>query len=64
MRAIAVMFIPLLALGACQSVPVDRPCGVVTDSLRDVQGKTPAMTRRIDVHFERGIAAKCWSRTQ
>lgn len=52
-----------VALTACQTpAPVDRPCGVITDSLRDVIGKTPADTRRIDVHLERGIAAKCWGR--
>jgi hypothetical protein len=53
----------LLSLAACQTTaPVDRPCGVIRDSLRDVQGATPAMTRRIDVHFERGVAAGCWRR--
>lgn len=51
-----------LAVSACQTAPVDRPCGVISDSLRDVQGATPADTRRIDVHFERGIAAGCWGR--
>ena len=54
----------VLAVSACQTTPapVDRPCGVIVDSLSDVVGKTPAMTRRIDVHFERGVAAKCWTR--
>lgn len=53
-----------LAVSACQAVPptIDRPCGVITDSLRDVRGATPAETRRIDVHFERGVAASCWKR--
>jgi hypothetical protein len=51
-----------LAGAACQTVPVDRPCGVIADSLRDVRGATPADVRRIDVHFERGVAAKCWGR--
>jgi hypothetical protein len=52
-----------LAVSACQTtMPVDRPCGVIMDSLSDVVGKTPGMTRRIDVHFERGVAAKCWAR--
>lgn len=52
-----------LAASACQtSQPVDRPCGVIVDSLRDVYGRTPADTRRIDQHFERGIAASCWDR--
>jgi hypothetical protein len=52
-----------MAFGACATVPVNRPCGVITDSLRDVQGKTPQDTRRIDVHFERGVAAGCWNRS-
>lgn len=61
MRAASVTI--LLALAACQSpAPVDRPCGVIRDSLRDVTGATPAMTRRIDIHFERGVAAGCWRR--
>ncbi len=51
-----------LAASACQTVPVDKPCGVITDSLRDVRGASPAETRRIDVHFERGVAAGCWGR--
>lgn len=52
-----------LTLAACQTVTVDRPCGVITDSLRDVRGATPADTRRIDIHVERGIAAGCWGRS-
>jgi hypothetical protein len=51
-----------LAVSACQTVPVDRPCGVITDSLMSVRGATPADTRRIDIHFERGVAAGCWGR--
>jgi hypothetical protein len=56
------LFIGFLISG-CTTVSVNRPCGVITDSLRDVQGKTPQDTRRIDVHFERGVAAKCWNRS-
>jgi len=41
---------------------VTRPCGVITDSLMTVKGKTPADDKRIDIHFERGIAAGCWDR--
>lgn len=52
-----------LAASACQTTaPVDRPCGVIVDSLATVQGATAADTRRIDIHFERGVAAKCWAR--
>ena len=49
-----------LLLAACQTVPVDRPCGVIRDDLRTVQGKTPADQQRIDVHHARGKAAGCW----
>lgn len=50
----------LLVLGGCQTVPVDRPCGVIRDDLRTAQGKTPADQQRIDIHFARGKAAGCW----
>lgn len=50
-------------LTACASpAPVDRPCGVIIDSLKDVQGADANERRRIDVHFERGVAAGCWPR--
>lgn len=52
-----------LAASACQTAaPVDRPCGVIRDSLATVKGATPADTRRIDIHFESGVAAGCWGR--
>lgn len=52
-----------LAASACQTAaPVSKPCGVIVDSLATVRGATPADTRRIDLHFERGVAAGCWSR--
>jgi hypothetical protein len=53
-----------LAASACQpkEAPVNRPCGVIADSLMNVRGATTADTRRIDIHFERGVAAGCWSR--
>jgi hypothetical protein len=35
---------------------------VIADSLMNVRGATTADTRRIDIHFERGVAAGCWSR--
>lgn len=57
----ALIFLPLvLFLSACQTAPVDRPCGVIRDDLRTVQGKTPADQQRIDIHFARGKAAGCW----
>lgn len=50
-----------LPLAACQTpAPVDRPCGVIRDNLKTVQATTPAGQQRLDVHFERGRAAKCW----
>jgi hypothetical protein len=50
----------MAVIAGCASVPVDRPCGVIRDSLYDVKGATPSDVRRIDVHFERGKAAGCW----
>lgn len=62
MRAM-IAALPMLALAACQTqAPVDRPCGVIVDSMIDVRGATPADARRIDRHFERGHAAGCWRR--
>lgn len=60
MRVVTIM-IMLTALTACQTpAPVDRPCGVIRDSLKSVQATTPAGQQRLDVHFERGKAAGCW----
>lgn len=58
--ALAIAILIALGLAACQTVPVDRPCGVIRDDLRTVQGKTPADQQRIDVHHARGKAAGCW----
>jgi starvation-inducible outer membrane lipoprotein len=61
----ALIIVAAASLSGCASVPVpiDRPCGVIVDSLRDVRGATPSDTRRIDIHFERGVAANCWKRS-
>ena len=56
----AVILIALLALGACQTAPVNRPCGVIRDDLKTVQGKTAADQQRVDIHYARGKAAGCW----
>lgn len=63
MRTLMVVAVAL-ALAGCgeEKVSFVNPCGVLSDSLREVKGATPADTRRIDVHFERGVAAGCWGR--
>ena len=57
----------MVALGTgiqgCASVPpVDRPCGVIIDPLKDVHATTAIGDERISAHFERGVHAGCWSR--
>ena len=59
MRTAAILLVAL-ALAGCQSVPVDRPCGVIKDSLIGVYATTPAGQLRLNVHHERGAAAGCW----
>ena len=50
-------------IAGCASVqPVDRPCGVIVDPLKDVHATTTDGDRRISDHFERGVRAGCWSR--
>ena len=52
-----------IGLAGCQTTaPVNRPCGVIVDSLKDVQGKRASDVQRIDRHFERGVGAGCWVR--
>ena len=51
-----------LAAGCATTVPVNRPCGVIADSLKDVRGARSQDRQRIDVHFERGVRAGCWKR--
>lgn len=62
MRALSIAFVCLLFLpaGQCQTAPVDKPCGVIRDDLKTVQGRTPGDQQRIDVHYARGKAAGCW----
>lgn len=59
MRTAAILLVAL-ALAGCQSVPVDRPCGVIKDSLIGVNATTPAGQLRLNVHHERGAASGCW----
>lgn len=56
----AVILLLLLPLAACQTAPVDQPCGVIRDDLKTVQATTPAGQQRLDGHYERGRAAGCW----
>lgn len=60
MRAASIILIIALALAACTTAPVDRPCGVIRDNLKTVQATTPAGQQRLDVHHARGRAAGCW----
>lgn len=63
MRTVTLLALAALLAGCGrQEVAIGQPCGVISDSLREVEGKTLADTRRIDSHFERGVAAGCWSR--
>ena len=57
---IAIVCLLMLPAGQCQTSPVDKPCGVIRDDLKTVQGKTPADQQRVDIHFARGKAAGCW----
>ncbi len=62
-RRAALCLTAILALAGCQTtVPVDRPCGVIRDSLASVRATTPAGQQRLDIHFERGVVAGCWTR--
>lgn len=52
-----------IGLAACETTSVTvRGCGVIQDSLHDVEATTRDGQRRLDVHFERGVSAKCWGR--
>ena len=53
---------PLVLAGCQTTAPVNRPCGVITDSLLGVDAKTSQGQSRLDRHYERGVAAKCWKR--
>ena len=59
MRAVIVIAFGLL-LSGCQTAPVDKPCGVIRDNLATVKATTPGGQQRLDVHYERGRAVKCW----
>ena len=55
----------LVALGIATSscatpVPVNNPCGVITDSLKDVHATTKIGEQRITLHYQAGLGARCW----
>jgi hypothetical protein len=52
--------IALSMTGCATTMPVNRPCGVISDSLIDVHATTRDGDRRISDHYARGHAAKCW----
>lgn len=62
MRAVILIAATLGLAGCATAVPVNKPCGVITDSLRDVHATTPAGETRLNIHFERGVSAGCWGR--
>ena len=52
-----------LGLAACETTSVTvRGCGVIQDSLQGVRAMSRDGQHRLDVHFERGVAADCWGR--
>ena len=61
-RTMLLAVIVLAVAGCAKPASVLKPCGVIEDSLRDVEGKTRADQQRIDTHFERGVRASCWER--
>lgn len=63
MRVTATVAAGIALAGCATTMPVNKPCGVITDSLGDVQAATPEGNRRIDAHFERGVRAGCWERS-
>lgn len=58
--AIAVMALVLAACTRQPPSPTTAPCGVIKDSLLDVQGRRASDVQRIDRHYARGKAAGCW----
>jgi len=48
--------------GGDKDITFTEPCGVIIDPLKNVNAKTRSGQKRIDTHFERGVAAKCWTR--
>ena len=61
-QGIAIALLALILAGCNQTVQIAKPCGVITDPLKDVQATTRAGNQRLSNHFERGVSAKCWQR--
>lgn len=63
-KAVSVGIVTLvtMVLAGCQTTQVNKPCGVITDSLSDVHATTRDGERRISAHHEAGVAAGCWRR--
>lgn len=57
---IAMTVMIAFGLAGCATQPVNTPCGVIKDSLINVNATTPDGQRRLNVHHERGAAAGCW----
>lgn len=57
------LLLPVLLMGCVTTQPVDKPCGVINDSLQNVNSNTRKGNERLAVHFERGRSAGCWTRT-
>lgn len=62
MRKAVIVTLVTMMLGGCATTSVNKPCGVITDSLKDVHATTRDGERRISTHYEAGVAAGCWSR--
>lgn len=50
----------ILFLAGCQTTGTTKPCGVIQDSLKDVNATTRDGNRRLAGHYERGRGAGCW----
>jgi hypothetical protein len=60
MRRMIMCLLPLLLSACATPVPVNRPCGVITDDLAGVTATDAAGNQRIGIHRVRGVRAGCW----
>lgn len=61
-RALMLVASGIALVGCAPNHLVDKPCGVLADSLKTVQATTPDGEKRLSIHYERGISAGCWDR--